>query len=447
MTMNPSGSASADLISILRASPILGTLENDALGKIAELVASETREQVVAALREVDLFDGIGDEDLRRVQDVSVPVTLDADTSLFGEGDAGDRCYVVVRGAIELTGGAEEDEARREVLRSGEVFGSTALLSDAPRNVTARSVEPSYLVAIPRDGFCDVMGIDPLALRIFRNFSDAPRVTSACSFAGSSARPRETERAGGEALNEFNRMVRSRLLPQGRPNVPGYEVSATTLADDLSEGAAAWDWFSLTEGRVAVVVLKADQPSPSSAHQLLAVRGLLRDFARDPIGGPGALLSRVNRGMRAAWVDGVSSSVSCGLLVVSGDSVSWVSAGGIAGAIVRSDGRRGDDFVPEAVSLGLFDDVRYQSMKIRLGMGDHLLVFSDGPADAVIEGRKFLSAGLRIHDPAARLDALVRQVKDAGATSDHNFDVTAAILTRRKAPEDRPGVWSGAESR
>lgn len=427
MIMNLSRGASADLIAMLRAHPILGTLREEALGKIAERVASETREQVVATLRKVDLFDGVADEGLRRVQEISVPVTVDADTSLFGEGDAGDRCYVVVRGAIELTRGGKERGARHEVLRSGEAFGVTALLSDAPRNMTARSVEPSYLVAIPRDGFCDVVGIDSLGLRILRNFSDSLRVASA----GPTPGPRETEPVRREALTEFNRMVRGRLLPQRKPDVPGYEISGVTLADERSEGAAAWDWFPLSDGGVAVVVLKADEPSPSSAHQLLTVRGLLRDFAKDAGGGPGALLSRVNRTMRSAWVNGISGPVSCGVLVLSADSVHWVAAGGIAGTIVRSDGRRGDDFVPETVSLGLFDDVQYRSIKTRLGTGDHLLVFSDGPAEAVVEGRKFLSAGLHIPDHGARLDALVRHVKDAGGISDRIFDVSAALLTRR----------------
>ena len=442
MTMNPSGGASADLMAILRASPVLGALGDAALGKIAGLVASETQEQVVAALRKTDLFDGVADEDLRRVHDISAPVALAADTPLFEEGDAGDCCYVVVWGAIELIQCGEQEGAPPEVLRSGEAFGVTALLSDAPRSVTARSVEPSYLVAIPRDGFCDAVGIDSLALRILRNFSDKPRVASA----GPAARPMDPEQIQGEVLTEFNQKVRDRILPQHKPNVPGYEVSGATLAGDRSEGAAAWDWFPLSGDRVAVVVLKVDQPGPSSAHQLLAVRGLLRDFAQDPVGGPGAILSRVNRGMRAARLAGVSGSVSCGLVVLSGDSLNWVSAGGIAGTIVRSDGRRGDDFVPESVSLGLFDDVQYHSMKIRLESGDHLLVFSDGPADAVILGRKFLSARSRIHDHGARLDALVRHVKDAGAPTDRIFDVSAAVLTRRGASDDGRLAGSGTES-
>lgn len=103
--------------------------------------------------------------------------------------------------------------------------------------------------------------------------------------------------------------------------------------------------------------------------------------------------------------------------------------------------------MPEAASLGLFDDVQYHSMKIRLGMGDHLLVFSDGPSDAVILGRKFLSAGSRIHDHGAHLDALVRQVKHAGVISDRIFDVSVAVLTRQQAYADGRVALSATESR
>lgn len=430
MTSIQSGGVPADVIASLRENPILATVSEEALAKIAELVAAETRQQVARALREVELFQGLPAEDLERIQEIAEPLMLGEDAKLFDEGEAGDRFYVVVRGAVELSRGGEGDGERVGVLRTGQALGEMALLSDAPRAVSARSVEQSYVVGIARDAFLDVLGADSMASRLLRNLSramwasparPAPAPTASVDQGSPS---KDTPR---EALTEYNRMVRSRMLPRGLPKVAGYEVAATSVADEGGEGGAVWDWLLLSDGRMALVVMKSDQPSLSSAHRLLSVRGLLRDFAEDPIADVGALLARVNRGLRAAWVDGVSGSVSCGLLALSEDYVDWVSAGGVAGTIVRADGRRGDDLVPETPSLGLFDEVEYRPVRVRLKAGDHVLVFADGPGHSVIEGRRLLSTGRAFPDAGARLDAVVERVRKAG---DGAADVTAALVTR-----------------
>jgi len=429
----------ADVLASLRANPVLASVSAEALQRIAEVVVHETRAQVGAALRDVDLFRGLSDEDFERIQEIADPVVVDADTLLFSEGDPGDRFYVVVRGAVELTRADDGGLERLAVLREGQAFGEMALLDDVPRPATARVTESSYLIGVTREAFLDTVGGDTMASRLLRNLSKVLRLTSVPPV-------HEESRAGDtprEALVEYNRMVRSRLLPRGMPSLTGYDLAGSTLAQDQGEGTAVWDWFLLSDGRLALAVLKADQTSLSSAHRLLAVRGLLRDFAQDPLPGVGALLTRVNRGLRSGWVDGISGTVSCGVVAVSDDGVEWASAGGAAGTVVRAGGGH-QDLVPDRPALGATDDLEYRSARVPFGPDDHLVIFSEGPSDSVIVGRKFLTSNRRFATARERLAALIDRIRESGNGNAPPLEITAALVTRTTPQEAPPR--SGADA-
>jgi len=432
MNSDPDMEVPADVLASLRANPVLATVSEEALGQIAQLVVRETRTKVGAALKGVDLFDGLSDEEFGDLQRIAEPVVLETGAVLFEEGDPGDRFFVIVRGEVELTKrGASE---RLAVLRAGQAFGEMALLDDMPRSASARVTEQSYLIGIARDAFLTVLDADSLAARLLRNLARSLSATSV-RLTHKEVRQSDTPR---EALAEYNRMVRGRLLPRGTPNLSGYDLAGHTAVDEDGEGSAAWDWFLLSDGRLALAVMKADQVSLSSAHRLLSVRGLLRDFADDPLPGLGALLARVNRGLRAGWVDGISGSVSCGVLALSPDSVEWASAGSVAGTVVRADGRH-DDLVPGHPALGADDALEYGSTQIRLSPGDHLLVFSEGPSDSVIAGRKFLATRNRFPGAKDRLEKLVERLRESDEYVNGVFDVTAALVTRVAGGEDEEG--------
>jgi CRP-like cAMP-binding protein len=425
----------ADVLASLRANPVLATVSEEALGQIAQLVVRETRSKVGAALKGVDLFDGLSDEEFGDIQRIAEPVVLEAGAMLFEEGDPGDRFFVIVRGEVELTRrGAGDASERLAVLRAGQAFGEMALLNDVPRSASARITEQSYLIGIAREAFLTVLDADSLAARLLRNLARSLSATPV-RLTHKEVRQSDTPR---EALAEYNRMVRGRLLPRGTPNLSGYDLAGHTAVDEDGEGSAAWDWFLLSDGRLALAVMKADQASLSSAYRLLSVRGLLRDFADDPLPGLGALLARVNRGLRAGWVEGISGSVSCGVLALSPDSVEWASAGSVAGTVVRADGRH-DDLVPGHPALGSDDALEYGSTQIRLSAGDHLLVFSEGPSDSVISGRKFLATRSRSPGAKDRLERLVERLRESDEYVNGVFDVTAALVTRVASAEDEDG--------
>jgi predicted acylesterase/phospholipase RssA/CRP-like cAMP-binding protein len=77
---------------------------------------------------------------------------------LFRQGEPGDAFYVVVRGEIEIA--RESGDAGPETLAtlySGDALGEMALLTDAPRNATARAVRDSELLLVTRRDFDDLL--------------------------------------------------------------------------------------------------------------------------------------------------------------------------------------------------------------------------------------------------------------------------------------------------
>ena len=73
--------------------------------------------------------------------------------TIFRQGEPGHEMFVVERGKIRLTIGADGVEKEVAVLGKGEFFGELSLLGDAPRSATAEAVEDSTLLRIGRDVF------------------------------------------------------------------------------------------------------------------------------------------------------------------------------------------------------------------------------------------------------------------------------------------------------
>ena len=80
-------------------------------------------------------------------------VTLLQGDLLFKQGDAGDRMYVITRGALSvLLTGADRQERRIDVLDSGESVGEIALLTGQKRSATVRALTDSRLISLSKDG-------------------------------------------------------------------------------------------------------------------------------------------------------------------------------------------------------------------------------------------------------------------------------------------------------
>lgn len=70
-------------------------------------------------------------------------------TIIFSEGDHGDECYLIYSGKVEILTNNDDGSLRiLSILETPSIFGEVAILSDLPRNATAKMIETGKLLAI-----------------------------------------------------------------------------------------------------------------------------------------------------------------------------------------------------------------------------------------------------------------------------------------------------------
>lgn len=74
--------------------------------------------------------------------------------TVFNTGDFGDKVYFIAKGEVEVLREGQSVAA----LRTGEMFGEAALVSDYPRNASVRAVTALDVVVVNREAFHELLG-------------------------------------------------------------------------------------------------------------------------------------------------------------------------------------------------------------------------------------------------------------------------------------------------
>ncbi len=123
-------------------------------------------------LAQIDIFNGLPLSHLRRVVDIGKEQEYKKNSTVFSEGDAGDKFYLILDGAVRISrfvpGMGEEALA---VLRTGAYFGEMSLIDDAPRSASVLAHERTKLFEVNRQDLEDLLFVDrDLAYELLWNF-------------------------------------------------------------------------------------------------------------------------------------------------------------------------------------------------------------------------------------------------------------------------------------
>jgi MFS family permease len=128
--------------------PLLVALLGSTVARIdATAFAPDARD--LRLLASVPIFAPLPGVSLEHLAARLVPLRVDADTVIVREGEAGDRFYILVEGALEVS------QYGRTIseLKEGAYFGEIALLRDVPRTATVTAKTDAVLYALNRDDF------------------------------------------------------------------------------------------------------------------------------------------------------------------------------------------------------------------------------------------------------------------------------------------------------
>jgi CRP/FNR family cyclic AMP-dependent transcriptional regulator len=98
----------------------------------------------LSRLREIPLFAGVSDEDLRRIATFAAEDSAEAGTTLVREGDYSTELVAIEEGTADVL----QQGRRVASLGPGDVFGETGVLEKGMRNASVVATSPMRLVKL-----------------------------------------------------------------------------------------------------------------------------------------------------------------------------------------------------------------------------------------------------------------------------------------------------------
>lgn len=123
-----------------------------------------------ANLKDISLFEGLEDEDLRALAERAVTRTFPKNAIIISEGDLSDLLYVILLGKVKIY---LADESGKELILDikgpGQYFGEM-VLDDKPRSASVMTLEPSQFCIISRADFkAFLLKHSEVALHVIQN--------------------------------------------------------------------------------------------------------------------------------------------------------------------------------------------------------------------------------------------------------------------------------------
>src|ERR687897_521758 len=129
-------------------------------------------------LRHVPLLADLSEEDLEQLYQMAETVSIPAVQLVLQEGDSGDSLFVVLDGELEVTKRHGGQEILLAVYKAGQFFGEMALLEQAPRSASVRTLRESRLLVISQGAFQTLLSCSPSApFKILRAVTSRLRST------------------------------------------------------------------------------------------------------------------------------------------------------------------------------------------------------------------------------------------------------------------------------
>ena len=127
----------------------------------------------VELLKGVDMFEGLTEQELRRVGAICREAKYAKGQIVTSQGEEGDEMFIVRDGLVEVTVGEAGEGPRTVVnLGTGQVVGEMALVDRGPRSATVRCVTDATLNVIERDAFEDLcQSSAQIGMVVYRNLA------------------------------------------------------------------------------------------------------------------------------------------------------------------------------------------------------------------------------------------------------------------------------------
>lgn len=131
--------------------------------------------EILEVLKKIPIFEGLPEEDLQKLREISRHKKLERGEILFAQGEEATGFYVVIKGRIKIY--RLSSRGRQQILHvfgPGEAFAEAALFSGSRYPAWAEALTPAAVLLFPRKAFLELvrkrpeLALNMLALQALR---------------------------------------------------------------------------------------------------------------------------------------------------------------------------------------------------------------------------------------------------------------------------------------
>jgi len=231
--------------------------------------------------------------------------------------------------------------------------------------------------------------------------------------------------------------IQKSVLPKPMEPTERFEI-AGRMIPAKEVGGDYYDFFMLSEDRLAVTVADVSGKGVAAAFFMAITRTLLRATTA-LVTEPSSTISRLNDILSADNDEAMFVTMFYGVIDLRTGDISYVNAGHNPPVLRRASGEISTLATTGGVALGVVEGFGFKSGKASLGRGDLLFMFSDGvteatQADGSLYGDDRLEAlfgSLALERPAAMIDKVVADVRVFEDGAPQADDITCVALNIR----------------
>lgn len=232
--------------------------------------------------------------------------------------------------------------------------------------------------------------------------------------------------------------VQASLLPEGSPDIPGWQIAATWKPARETSGDF-YDFVPLPNGRIGIVMADVVDKGMGAALLMALSRTLIRTYAAEYPNHPEHLLQVTNQRILTDLDAGLFVTLFYGELDPSTGKLIYSNAGHPPPYLFSPNGVK---LPGSGMPLGVSDEATWQQGSQEIPPGSMLLLYTDGVLDTQDKFGDFLGEEGMLDIIQAQMGQSAREIQDALLSGVYNFagsepqvdDITLMVLIRDQHP-------------
>jgi len=230
--------------------------------------------------------------------------------------------------------------------------------------------------------------------------------------------------------------IQNELLPRRGPEIKGYDIAARTIPAQLV-GGDYFDFIRVADSELAICLGDVSGKGLPASLLMANLQATLRGQAIT--GAPVKdLVARSNRLIHESTDPEKFATLFFGLLDTGSHQIHFCNAGHENPMMYRAAGDSPERLESGGMALGVLDEFPYEQGSVPMGVGDCLVIFSDGITDAVNPfdepfGEDQLRASITEHrslNSAGMIDKIIEAVLAHENGADRVDDLTLVVAKR-----------------